>query len=56
MDEVNFWYPKRWGGRFGVLGDGEPLLFKLKRPHNAIAGGGFFKHYTELPLDRKSVV
>jgi putative restriction endonuclease len=50
VDEVNFWYPKPWGGTFGVLSDGQPLLFKLKRPHNAIAGGGFFKHYTELPL------
>jgi HNH endonuclease len=50
VDEVNFWYPRPWGGRFGVLSDGQPLLFKLKRPHNAIAGGGFFKHYTELPL------
>lgn len=50
IDEVNFWYPKPWGGRFRVLTDGQPLLFKLKAPHNAIAGGGFFKHYTELPL------
>lgn len=50
VDEVNFWYPKPWGGRFGVLGDGQPLLFKPKRPHNHLAGGGFFKHYTELPL------
>jgi putative restriction endonuclease len=52
VDEVNFWYPKPWGGRFGVLSDGQPLLFKLKSPYNAIAGGGFFKHYTELPLSR----
>jgi len=50
LEEVNFWLPKPWGGRFRVLGDGQPLLFKLKRPFNAIAGGGFFKHYTELPL------
>jgi len=50
LEEVNFWYPKPWGGRFRVLTDGQPLLFKLKSPHNAIAGGGFFKHYTELPL------
>ena len=50
VDEVNFWYPRPWGGRFGVLSDGQPLLFKLKAPHNHIAGGGFFKHYTELPL------
>ncbi len=50
VDEVNFWYPKPWGGRFGVLSDGQPLLFKLKSPHNAIAGGGFFRHYIEWPL------
>jgi len=50
VDEVNFWYPTPWGGTFRVLTDGQPLLFKLRRPHNHIAGGGFFKHYTELPL------
>lgn len=50
VDEVNFWLPRLWGGTFGILTDGQPLLFKLKRPHNHIAGGGFFKHYTELPL------
>jgi putative restriction endonuclease len=50
VDEVNFWMPNPWGGRFGVLRRGEPLLFKLKAPHNAIAGGGFFQHYTELPI------
>ena len=50
VDEVNFWMPNRWGGRFGVLNRGEPLLFKLKAPFNMIAGGGFFEHYTELPI------
>jgi putative restriction endonuclease len=50
VDEVNFWMPNRWGGRFGVLRRGEPLLFKLKAPFNMIAGGGFFEHYTELPI------
>jgi putative restriction endonuclease len=50
VDEVNFWYPRPWGGSFGVLTDGQPLLFKLKQPNNHVAGGGFFKHYTELPL------
>jgi putative restriction endonuclease len=50
VDEVNFWMPKPWGGRFGVLGRGEPLLFKLKHPYNMIAGGGFFEHYTDLPI------
>ncbi len=50
VDEVNFWQPNPWGGRFGVLSRGEPLLFKLKAPENAIAGLGFFEQYTELPL------
>jgi len=50
VDEVNFWLPKKWGGRFGVLQRGEPLLFKLKSPANAIAGGGFFEHYSDLPI------
>lgn len=26
------------------------MLFKLKSPANTIVGGGFFEHYTELPL------
>jgi putative restriction endonuclease len=50
LDEVNFWMPNPWGGRFGVLRRGEPFLFKLRVPHNAIGGGGFFEHYTELPI------
>lgn len=50
VDEVNFWQPKPWGGQFGVLRRGEPLLFKLKAPINAIAGGGFFEYYADLPL------
>lgn len=50
IDEVNFWQPTPWRGQFGVLNRGEPLLFKLKSPFNAIAGGGFFEHYAELPL------
>jgi putative restriction endonuclease len=50
VDEVNFWYPRPWGGHFGVLTTGQPLLFKLKQPFNAIAGGGFFSQYWEVPL------
>lgn len=49
-DEVNFWMPNPWGGRFKVLSPGQPLLFKLRTPWNAVAGGGFFSHYTELPI------
>lgn len=49
IDEVNFWQPG--GGRgFRALAYGEPLLFKLKSPHNAIAGGGFFAHFARLPV------
>ncbi|HEY8483331.1 MAG TPA: hypothetical protein VIL13_01885, partial [Longimicrobiales bacterium] len=48
VDEVNFWQPNPWGGRFGVLRRGEPMLFKLKSPVNAIAGGGFFEYYVDL--------
>jgi putative restriction endonuclease len=32
------------------LPQGTPFFFKLKRPHNHIAGGGFFSHFTTLPL------
>jgi hypothetical protein len=39
INEVNFWQPNPWGGDFGVLRRGEPFLFKLKAPVNAIAGG-----------------
>ena len=50
VEEVNFWTPKPWGGKFGVLQRGQPLLFKLRSPHNVIVGGGFFEHYTPLPI------
>lgn len=43
LDEVNFWQP---GGNrvFGALKAGEPFLFKLHYPDNAIVGGGFLAH------------
>lgn len=50
LDEVNFWTPNPWGGEFQVVERAELFLFKLKSPWNAIAGGGFFEHYTELPV------
>lgn len=50
VQEVNFWTPRKWGGQFRVLERGQPLLFKLKRPDNAIVGGGFYEHYSELPI------
>jgi putative restriction endonuclease len=43
LDEVNFWQPG--GSRpFRTLSPGEPFLFKLHAPDNAIVGGGFFTH------------
>ena len=49
LDEVNFWRP---GGETGfqALGLGEPLLFKLHYPDNFVVGGGFFVHFTRLPM------
>jgi len=47
VDEVNFWRP---GARRPQVTEGTPWLFKLHAPENAIAGVGFFKYYTELPI------
>lgn len=49
LDEVNFWQP---GGQraFRALDLGQPFLFKLHAPENAIVGGGFFTHSTLLPM------
>jgi putative restriction endonuclease len=46
--EVNFWRPS--ASAFRALEPGCPLLFKLKRPYNRIAGVGFFHSYTVLPI------
>src|SRR5687767_4664915 len=48
-EDVNFWQP---GGSsvFKVLTAGEPFLFKLKNPINAIGGIGFFSSHTFLPI------
>lgn len=49
LDEVNFWMPR--GSRaFRALAVGEPFLFKLHSPHEVIVGGGFFRHFTALPV------
>lgn len=48
-DEVNFWQPSPGGG-FHALAVGEPLLFKLHSPHDYVVGGGFFSHWTKLPV------
>ena len=49
IDEVNFWKPGS-GTNFGALVPGEPLFFKLKAPHTAVAGFGYFAHFSRLPV------
>lgn len=48
-EDVNFWRP---GGHtaFRAIESGEPFLFKLKKPYNAIGGIGFFTAQSQLPL------
>jgi putative restriction endonuclease len=47
VDEVNFWQPH--ARTFRAIGRNEPFFFKLKAPHNAIAGFGFFERWERLP-------
>ena len=49
FEEVNFWQPSA-KALFKNAQPGMPFLFKLKRPFNHLAGGGFFVTYTTLPL------
>jgi putative restriction endonuclease len=49
FDEVNFWQPSATPP-FKNAPIGMPFLFKLKRPKNHIAGGGFFVTYSRLPV------
>lgn len=48
-DEVNFWQPSATPP-FRNAPIGMPFLFKLKKPFNHIAGGGFFVTYSRLPV------
>ena len=48
LSEVNFWRPSERRG-FRAL-ELSPFIFKLKTPHNAICGFGYFKQYTRLPI------
>ena len=49
LDEVNFWQPSATPPFKGAP-IGMPFLFKLKRPNNHIAGGGYFVTYSTLPV------
>jgi len=51
FEEVNFWQPSATPAfNPANVPTGMPFLFKLKRPHNHIAGGGFFITFSILPL------
>ena len=49
LEEVNFWQPSTTPP-FTNAREGMPFLFKLKRPHNHIAGGGFFIRHSAIPI------
>jgi putative restriction endonuclease len=49
LDEANFWQPSAIPPFKGAPA-GMPFLFKLKRPNNHVAGGGFFVTYSTLPV------
>ena len=48
LEEVNFWKPSPTRTFSAV--EYSPLFFKLKAPHNAICGMGFFVRYSRLPV------
>jgi hypothetical protein len=48
-DEVNFWQPSG-NVQFKALQPGETFLFKLHSPNDYIVGGGFFGHFSILPV------
>ncbi len=49
FDEVNFWQPSA-SAPFKTTDVGMPFLFKLKKPYNHIAGGGFFVGHSSVPV------
>jgi putative restriction endonuclease len=49
LDEVNFWQPSAHG-RFRAVPPGAPFFFKLKKPHDAIAGFGHFAYFSVLSV------
>ena len=51
LDEVNFWQPSSKPLFISDDLTGMPFLFKLKKPNNHIAGGGFYVGYSQLSLE-----
>jgi putative restriction endonuclease len=50
LDEVNFWQPSVRPA-FENAPSGMPFVFKIRRPHNHIAGAGYFIARSMLPLN-----
>lgn len=50
VDEVNFWSPSA-SRRMKDFKPGDPIFFRLKSPHNVVAGYGFFGWQGLLPMD-----
>lgn len=50
VDEVNFWSPQSTRP-MKRMSPGEPVFFRLKSPHHAVAGYGFFAHFACVGLD-----
>ena len=48
IEEVNFWQPSG-GDAFRALQPGEPFFFRLKSPHYAIGGFGYFARHEIVP-------
>lgn len=49
LDEANFWSPSS-SRPMRRMQPGEPVFLRLKSPHSAIAGYGFFAHFSTLTL------
>jgi len=49
LEEVNFWRPAS-EQEFHAATPGAPFFFRLKSPHNAIAGFGYFARAVPVPL------
>ncbi len=47
-EEVNFWKPGN--ANFKVLKENDIFLFKLHAPYDYIVGGGYFVHFSFLPI------
>jgi putative restriction endonuclease len=49
LEEVNFWAPSKRSA-INTIDEYGPFLFRLKSPYKAIAGFGFFRHASTVPL------